>query len=86
MLQAQLRSVDRGPIPHDDDYVVETYAGERGYSPMPEVATGDLETAERTLIESALRATGGNRRRAAERLGISERTLYRKIKRYTLSR
>jgi DNA-binding NtrC family response regulator len=45
---------------------------------------GDLQTAERALIESALRATGGHRRKAAERLGISERTLYRKIKQYGL--
>ena len=45
---------------------------------------GDLRTAERRLIESALAATGGNRRLAAERLGISERTLYRKIKAFGL--
>jgi DNA-binding NtrC family response regulator len=35
-------------------------------------------------VTSALRAAGGNRRRAAARLGISERTLYRKIKEYGL--
>jgi DNA-binding NtrC family response regulator len=37
---------------------------------------------ERAAIEGALRETRGNRRRAAERLGIGERTLYRKIKEY----
>lgn len=37
---------------------------------------------ERIAIRSALRDTGGNRRRAAERLGIGERTLYRKLKEY----
>jgi len=45
----------------------------------------DLESAERALIDQALRATGGRRRRAAERLGISERTLYRKLLKYGLS-
>ncbi|MFH2050874.1 MAG: sigma-54 dependent transcriptional regulator [bacterium] len=65
--------------------VVETFSGEAGYSPMHEDQPGDLQTAERTLIESALRATGGNRRKAADRLGISERTLYRKLKLYGLT-
>jgi len=39
---------------------------------------------ERAAIEAALQDTRGNRRRAAERLGIGERTLYRKIKEYEL--
>ena len=39
---------------------------------------------ERATIEAALEETGGNRRRAAERLGIGERTLYRKTKEYEL--
>jgi DNA-binding NtrC family response regulator len=37
---------------------------------------------ERAVIEAALKETKGNRRRAAEMLGIGERTLYRKIKEY----
>jgi len=37
---------------------------------------------ERSVIEAALKETRGNRRRAAELLGIGERTLYRKIKEY----
>jgi len=45
---------------------------------------GDLQAAEKVLIAAALEATGGNRRRAAVRLGISERTLYRKLKHYEL--
>ncbi len=67
------------------DGVVDTYVGEQGYSTEPVSEGGDLQSAERVLIESALRATGGRRRQAAERLGISERTLYRKIKTYGLS-
>ncbi len=39
---------------------------------------------ERATIEAALREYQGNRRRAAEVLGIGERTLYRKIKAYHL--
>ena len=40
---------------------------------------------ERAAIEAVLRDTNGNRRRAAERLGIGERTLYRKIKEFQLA-
>jgi DNA-binding NtrC family response regulator len=39
---------------------------------------------EKAAIEAALREHRGNRRRAAEVLGIGERTLYRKIKAYRL--
>jgi DNA-binding NtrC family response regulator len=39
---------------------------------------------EKAAIEAALREHRGNRRRAAEVLGIGERTLYRKIKAYHL--
>ena len=39
---------------------------------------------ERAAIEAALREHTGNRRKAAEVLGIGERTLYRKLKAYGL--
>jgi DNA-binding NtrC family response regulator len=40
---------------------------------------------ERAAIVAALRDTHGNRRKAAEVLGIGERTLYRKLKEYALA-
>ncbi|WP_405285642.1 sigma-54 dependent transcriptional regulator [Gaopeijia maritima] len=43
-----------------------------------------MEDLEREAITAALRAVGGNRRKAAERLEIGERTLYRKIKKFGL--
>jgi DNA-binding NtrC family response regulator len=39
---------------------------------------------ERAAIEAALKETRGNRRRAAEMLGIGERTLYRKLREYQI--
>ena len=43
-----------------------------------------MEDLERRAIAAALSSVGGNRRRAAELLGIGERTLYRKISKYGL--
>ena len=40
---------------------------------------------ERAAIQAALQDTNGNRRKAAELLGIGERTLYRKLKEYALA-
>jgi DNA-binding NtrC family response regulator len=40
---------------------------------------------ERAAITAALRETRGNRRKAADVLGIGERTLYRKLKEYALA-
>jgi len=41
-----------------------------------------MDEIERAAILAALQEEGGNRRRAAEVLGIGERTLYRKVKQY----
>jgi transcriptional regulator with PAS, ATPase and Fis domain len=43
-----------------------------------------LEENEKELIKKALRKHNGRRKEAAQDLGISERTLYRKIKQYEL--
>ena len=44
-----------------------------------------LEKREKILIEKALVKYHGNRRKAAAELGISERTIYRKIKEYGIA-
>jgi DNA-binding NtrC family response regulator len=44
-----------------------------------------MSDVERAAVEAALDETAGNRRRAAELLGIGERTLYRKIKEFGLA-
>jgi transcriptional regulator of acetoin/glycerol metabolism len=62
--------------------------GPRDETPPPNVVTiapgTKMTEVERAVIEAALKETRGNRRRAAELLGIGERTLYRKIKEYRL--
>ncbi len=57
-----------------DDYAEEPASGD-SIDQMP-----TLEDAEHQLIAEALRRFDGNRRRTAQALGISERTLYRKLK------
>src|SRR5213594_4598788 len=49
---------------------------------MPDLS---LRTAEREQILRALQASGGKRVEAARRLGLSRRTLYRKLSRYGIS-
>jgi two-component system response regulator FlrC len=48
------------------------------------VLDGTLKDLERQAIRRALEATGGHRKKAAERLGIGLRTLYDKLKEYDL--
>jgi DNA-binding NtrC family response regulator len=68
----------------------EKAAGEAGWRGLVEVREVEgakprnLEKMEREAIQEALRANGGNRRKAAGQLGLSERTLYRRIRKYKL--
>ncbi len=54
------------------------------YSEESQTTHPTLEAIERQQIRDILIETGGNRRKTASALGISERTLYRKIKEYGL--
>jgi two-component system response regulator HydG len=53
--------------------------------PLKSLSGVRLDEVERTLVTNTLRDVGGNRERAARLLGISTRTLYRKIHEYGLS-
>ena len=86
------RRLDSGPqrvqvIEVGDHSVADLVGGddeENGVQPVlyrPGMTMADVEKA---AIEAALGEHRGNRRRAAEVLGIGERTLYRKIKAYHL--
>lgn len=56
------------------------FAGGKANTDMPT----SLDDVEREMVQRALEANNGKRKAAAEQLGISERTLYRKIKEYGL--
>lgn len=66
-IQAEEAQSENGDESLDDD----------GEAPMP-----TLEDAEKQLISEALKRFDGNRRQTARALGISERTLYRKLKEF----
>ena len=46
----------------------------------------NLTDLSRQMLEKALERNGGNRKRAAQELGISDRTLYRRLKQYGLEK
>ncbi len=86
------RRLDEGPgrvqvIEVGDHSVDDVLAdgGDNGAPPPVLYRSGmTMAEVERAAIEAALHEHRGNRRRAAEVLGIGERTLYRKIKAYHL--
>lgn len=60
-----------------------TVSTNEGMHPEP-TSPQSLNELERDMIKRALEANNGRRKAAADQLGISERTLYRKIKEYAL--
>ncbi len=84
----QVRSQRRHPVFHDDlpeeeDYQDHDQDDENIINPSK---VGDISMAdmERNLIEETLKKFGFKKRKTAQALEISERTLYRKIKEYGL--
>jgi DNA-binding NtrC family response regulator len=59
-------------------------AGTAGAQPLPAPADLTLKEAEKELIVRALKQTNGNRTLAATKLGMSRRTLHRKLHAYHL--
>jgi len=84
-------ALERAAILADGNAIDESHLRlEASTAPGPAPASGASPTVkpladlEREAIDRALAETGGNRREAAERLGIGVRTLYEKLKRYGL--
>ncbi|MBP3511072.1 MAG: sigma-54-dependent Fis family transcriptional regulator [Prevotella sp.] len=63
--------------PAAEDAIAEEYI-----EPEKEQESLNLSDIERQMLEKALERNGGNRKKAALELGISDRTLYRRIKQY----
>ena len=73
------------PIDLESDQPAQPIEIETIEIPVGELEEGvSIEDQEKVLIKKALMAASGNRKAAAAKLGISERTLYRKMKEYDL--
>jgi two-component system, NtrC family, response regulator AtoC len=83
-------ALERAAILADGDIITAADLGGGPLGPRPPGSAaapalgGTLEDLEKAAITSALARHDGHRRKAAEQLGIGERTLYDKIKRYGL--
>lgn len=73
-----LRNLITAHLPNESDSGIGDVTG----SPVEQPST--MEEMERALIKQVLEETGGNRKETARRLGIGERTLYRKLSKYKL--
>ena len=71
------------PITHP---VAEVAEAEEYVEPSPEVENLNVNDWSRQALEKALNRNGGNRKKAAQELGISDRTLYRRLKQYGLDK
>ena len=83
---SQLQTTQLAPInamqsltPSMEDAEAEEYV-------EPEQESLNLDYLGRQMLEKALARNGGNRKRAAQELGISDRTLYRRLKQYGLEK
>ena len=73
--------LNEGTVLRPDDFPLYTASYERKKEPDPDL---NLEQAERKIIERALRQSNGNMSYAAELLGITRFSLYRKIEKFGL--
>ncbi len=63
---------------------LEDAEAEEYVEPTPEQENLNLNDLSRQMLEKALERNNGNRKKAAQELGISDRTLYRRLKQYGL--
>ena len=70
--------------PQQQKNMAEDAIAEEYIEPEKEPENLNLSNIERQMLEKALERNGGNRKKAAQELGISDRTLYRRIKQYGL--
>ncbi len=69
------------PLPQMEDAEAEEYI-----EPTPEQENLNLNDLGRQMLEKALERNNGNRKKAAQELGISDRTLYRRLKQYGMEK
>jgi DNA-binding NtrC family response regulator len=76
---SQRENVQRSSFNESEDAVAEEYV-------EPEPENLNVNDWSRQALEKALNRNGGNRKKAAQEMGISDRTLYRRLKQYGLDK
>lgn len=79
---ASIAAPENMQMPAMDEAIIRDEDPEDQEYEVVETEDMSIRTANQELIEKVLRKHGGNRKAAAAELGISERTLYRKIKQF----
>ena len=69
---------------HPINPIFEDAEAEEYIEPTPEQENLNLSELSRQMLEKALERNNGNRKKAAQELGSSDRTLYRRLKQYGL--
>jgi len=80
-LPTTLSTISPQMSPLTEDAEAEEYI-----EPSPELENLNVNDWSRQALEKALQRNGGNRKKAAMELGISDRTLYRRLKQYGLDK
>ena len=65
--------------------ILEEAEAEEYIDPQPEQENLNLSEMGRQMLEKALERNGGNRKKAEQELGISDRTLYRRLKQFGMA-
>jgi len=85
-----MNAIDRAKILADDERITlanlppEIRDYRAGNQPSPEYQENDLAAVNRSLVVNALRQEHGNKLKAAKRLGVSRRSLYRLLEKYEI--
>jgi transcriptional regulator with PAS, ATPase and Fis domain len=85
------QEINRNVLPVEDEIEQEEFDDDDEFNTnylyaeaVDDIETLSLEAKEIELIKKSLKKNKGKRKAAADELGISERTLYRKIKQFDL--
>ena len=73
-------------MPAPTQQLAEVAEAEEYIEPLREPENLNVNDWSRQALEKALNRNGGNRKKAAQELGISDRTLYRRLKQYGMDK
>ena len=76
--------LSKNSILDEDDIPIQIRQGQTDIPVLSEPDSFSVKTMEKELIRGAIAKASGNKKNAAELLGISRRTLYRKMEEYGL--